>query len=160
MNNTRRGLWIFLVGILLVAVISALWRHRLNVDADPNAVPPLVILTDCDSAETACVARGPGIAVELSLGPSVQPMQPFPIQLRVVHGPLSANARVELQFRMQDMDMGQNRYRLVADEQGVWQGTAVLPMCTRGRSDWLAQLAIQDGGRHWSAVLPFSAVVP
>lgn len=160
MNSSRRGLWVFLLSLMFVAVITSLWRYRTVVDDEANEVLPLTVTADCDSAQAACAARGAGIAVELSLGPSMQPMQPFAIQLRVVQGQLSTNAQMELQFRMRDMEMGQNRYRLVADEQGVWHGTAVLPVCSRGRRDWLAQLAIQDGGRHWSAVLPFTAVVP
>lgn len=158
MNNLRNGLWLFLSGLVLVAVVTSLWRSRTAVDSETNEVLPLMVAADCDSAQTACAARGAGFAVELSLGPHVRPMQPFAIQLRAMQGQLTSSAQVELQFRMQDMEMGQNHYRLVADEQGIWHGTAVLPVCSRGRSDWLAQLAIQDGGRHWLAMLPFTAV--
>jgi hypothetical protein len=147
-----------LLGLVLVAVVLGTWRYRTAGDTVPEDWLPLQINADCDSAQAACVARGEGFAVELSLGPSVRPMQPFNIQLRVLQGQLSSAAKVELQFQMQDMDMGQNRYRLQPDKQGIWRGNAVLPVCSRGRSDWFAQIDIQDADRRWSAEMPFTVV--
>ncbi len=158
MNNQSRVLGGLLFGLLLASVVIGAWRYRSTGDAIPEVLLPLNIDVDCNSAQAACVARGEEFAVELSLGPPVQPMQPFNIQLHVLQGQLSTAAQVELQFQMQDMDMGQNRYRLMADEQGAWRGTAVLPVCSRGRSDWVAKLDVQDGDRHWSAELPFTAI--
>ncbi len=159
MNWQHQSLLSLVLGVALIIAAIGLWRNQLNDDtgSDDPLPLPLIATTNCDSAQTACVARGEGLAVELSLG-SVQPMQPFSIQLRILQGQLSAAAEVELQFQMQNMDMGQNRYRLVVDKQGMWHGNAVLPVCSRGRSDWIAQLAIQEGEQRWSAALPFTAI--
>lgn len=147
-----------LLGLVLVAAVLGTWRYRSTGDTLPEDWSPLHTNADCDSAQAACVARGEEFVVELSLGPFVHPMQPFSIQLRLLQGKLSSAAKVELQFQMQNMDMGQNRYRLMADEQGVWRGNAILPVCSRGRSDWLAQIDIQDADRRWSAEMPFTVV--
>ena len=157
MNHRRRSMQV-LLGLLLVAIVLGTWRYRTIGDTVSEDWLPLQINADCDSAQAACVARGEGFAVELSLGPSVQPMRPFGIQLRVLQGQLSSAAQVELQFQMQDMDMGQNRYRLLAGKQGIWRGNAVLPVCSRGRSDWFAQINIRDAGQRWSAEMPFIVV--
>lgn len=158
MNYWRRGGWILLLGIVLIIAMFGVWQQPADEALSIEPLP-LRVEAECDSAQTACVARGEGFALELSLGPPVQPMQPFGIQLRMLQGQLSSAAKIELQFQMQDMDMGQNRYRLTVDEQSVWRGTAVLPVCSRGRSDWFAQIDIQDGERRWSAELPFTVVV-
>ncbi|MBU1190715.1 MAG: hypothetical protein KKE76_03275 [Gammaproteobacteria bacterium] len=157
MNCRRRGCWILLFGTVLIIAMSGVWQRPAD-EVLPTEPLPLLAAAECDSAQAACVARGEGFALELSLGPPVQPMQPFGIQLRILQGQLSSDATVVLQFQMQDMDMGQNRYRLIADEQSVWRGTAVLPVCSRGRSDWFAQIDIQDGERRWSAELPFTVI--
>lgn len=157
MNPQRRSMQV-LLGLVLIATALGTWRYRSTDDIVPEDWMPLNINADCDSAQTACVARGEGFAIELGLGPSVRPMQPFSIQLRVLQGQLSSAAKVELQFQMRGMDMGQNRYRLLADKQGIWSGNAVLPVCSRGRSDWFARIDIQDADRRWSARMPFTAI--
>jgi hypothetical protein len=117
----------------------------------------LRIETDCDSAQRACRARGDGLELELRLGPPVRPMEAFNIQLRKLRGVLVPDTHVEIQFQMRAMDMGINRYRLLADADGVWRGRAMLPVCTTGRSDWLARVEIMQNGRRWTAELPFEA---
>ena len=153
----KRQQWMGALGLLLaVAVLFGLWTYRPGSDAITQTATPLTVAVDCNSAQATCEARGDGLAIELGLGPEVRPMQPFDIRLRALEGQLSASAIVELEFQMQAMNMGLNRYRLRREEHGAWTGQAILPVCRSGRSDWLAQLDIRDGERRWMAVLPFT----
>lgn len=156
MKNSQRWLGV-LVLVLAVAALFGIQVYRPASDAGPEVAETLTIAADCDAAQTACAARGEGLAVELALGPDVQPMQAFPIRLRTIEGRLPASTVVELEFRMQAMDMGMNRYRLLRDDQGAWTGEATLPVCSSGRSDWLAEVEIRQGGQRWIASFPFTA---
>ena len=154
----KRQRWIgALVLLVLVAALFGIQLCRPAPDAGLETAEVLTVAAGCDIAQTACAARGEGLAVELALGPDVQPMEAFPIRLRTIEGRLSASAVVELEFRMQAMDMGVNRYRLLRNDQGAWTGEATLPVCSSGRSEWLAEVDIRHGGQRWTASFPFTA---
>lgn len=156
---TRAGLKSTLAVLAAVGLI-ALWALRPGMEVSSPTATPLQIEMDCDSALRVCAARSDALDIALQLGPPVRPMQAFEIQVRSLRGPLGADARVDVQFQMRAMDMGINRYRLAIAADGVWRGTAILPVCASGRSDWIAQLDIRAGGRHWIAELPFTVVQP
>ena len=154
----KSQLWSGVLILLLAAVaLFGIQIYRPAPDAGPEVAETLTVAADCDAAETACAAGGEGLAVELALGPDVQPMEAFPIRLRTIEGRLPASAVVELEFRMQAMDMGMNRYRLLRNDQGAWTGEVTLPACSSGRSDWLADVEIRQGGQRWTARFPFTA---
>lgn len=157
MNGTWKTLGIVAVLILIAMVLLGQWKLRSGSAVPSGSAATLTVAPGCDSARTACVAQGDGLTIELLLGPPVQPLQPFDMRFQVVQGTLGDAARVELRFVMRDMDMGLNRYRLAYAPDGVWLGQATLPMCTSRRTDWIAQLEIRDGGRRWTAELPFSS---
>ena len=64
---------------------------------------------------------------------------------------------------MVGMDMGINRYSLLKQQNGDFVGKVILPVCSVGRSDWLAKLSVvvnlPDGVKQemWSAEMPFTA---
>lgn len=137
-----------------LAALIGLWTLQPGMDASPDAIA-LQAGLDCDSARHACRAHNDDLEIELRLGPAVRPLETFDIQLHGVRGDLDAQARIDIQFQMRDMDMGLNRYRLDRDADGVWRGRAVLPVCTTGRSDWYAVIEIVQEGRRWVAEMPF-----
>jgi len=63
-----------------------------------------------------------------------------------------ADAQVRAGFRMRDMEMGMNRYRLLPDA-GKWRAHVMLPACVQGRSDWI--LRLEAGKRVYE--VPFAA---
>ncbi len=146
----------FLLVIFLAVSMAAVWRLRLDTDAPPPAATLLVAEADCDSSQRICVARSDSLTLGLRMVPPVRALQPFALQLGIPGEPLPADARVEVQLQMRGMDMGVNRYRLVVDAEGIWHGTAIVPVCVSGRSDWLAQVEVTAGGKRWLAELPFT----
>jgi hypothetical protein len=44
---------------------------------------------------------------------------------------------------MVGMDMGVNRFHLRRKADQRWQGKVILPLCTTGRSDWIATVEIE-----------------
>lgn len=152
----RKTLWGVLTVVALIALAIELWSLRPGADKAAQLATPMQIVADCDSAKQACAARGEDLEFELRLGPPVRPMEAFGIQLRGLRGALDADAQITVEFQMRDMDMGLNRYRLEPAADGAWQGRAILPVCTTGRSDWIARVEIVQRGRRWTAELPFS----
>lgn len=153
-----------IMGLLGLAAASIalfwLWSQRPGLDVANDAAVPLQVEGDCDSAQSACVARADDLTIELRLGPSLRPLESFAVELRALQGGLDARARVEVRFQMRGMDMGLNSYRLEWTTDGVWQGRAVLPVCTLGRSDWHAVIGIEQNGRRWVAEMPFVVGLP
>jgi len=55
---------------------------------------------------------------------------------------------------MRGMNMGSNLYRLQPDSEG-YAGRAVLPICTSGRSDWIAEVRIETPHKRYVAPFGF-----
>lgn len=155
----RKTFWVLLTVLALIALAIGLWSLRPDADTARPATP-LQVAADCDCARQACVARGAELDLELLLGPPVRPMEAFDIRLRSLRGVLGVDAQISVEFQMRAMDMGLNRYRLEPAADGLWQGRAILPVCTTGRSDWVARIDIEQGGRRWTAELPFTVAQP
>lgn len=143
------------VVVLLCVGIAAVWLLRPVIESGARNVLPLQVEAGCESAKRSCRLLGEGVEFELSLGPLLRTMETFSITVRHVRGDVASNAQVDVQFQMRDMDMGLNHYRLIADVDEVWRGQAMLPVCSSGRSDWLAQVTITTDGETWQAVVPF-----
>lgn len=118
----------------------------------------LVVLAAC-SQKTAPVAQcadplrgcwlawdGKGADVRFLAAPGG--LKPFGLQVAAP----GANA-VSASFSMRDMDMGENRYRLVRGTDGAWRADVILPVCVAGRADWTMTLEV-DGSR---VAMPFVA---
>lgn len=108
---------------------------------------------DCDAALSSCRVSDGAISVELTMGPVVKPLQPFPFTLLIEGGEVAAQS-VVADFQMQGMEMGTNRYRL-QPQQGSWQATVTLPVCSASRMDWLAVVEFTLDGKSLQAIFPF-----
>ena len=113
----------------------------------------LGIAEGCDAAVTTCFVREGSITISLKMGPGVTPLQPFPLTLAIT-GEKNAVEKVLVDFQMQGMDMGSNRYRL-EPQQGVWQGRVTLPMCMASRMDWRAIIEFMVDGEPVQVGFPF-----
>ena len=81
-----------------------------------------------------------------------------PLHLNVHLNRAAAVKNIHVDFAMQDMEMGLNRYRLIQSNQsGDWQAEVTLPICVQGRSDWNMLLEIEAGKKIQRFKLPFSA---
>jgi hypothetical protein len=93
------------------------------------------------------------MAVTVTFGAEPRALQPFPIHIQL-EGHQQADA-VTLAFSMQGMDMGSNRYRLIADAPGGWSADITLPICTSGRTDWVADFELVVVDRRVQIQVPF-----
>ena len=125
-------------GVLIVALLLG---YRF-IHQQPQAQSPM----RCEDVVAGC--RIPGAAVRVAFDRVPQAMQPFLLR---VDWPQARS--VHASFSMQGMEMGLNRYRLLAQEPGRWEARIILPACVQGRSDWVVRL---ESGTE-TVALAFSA---
>ncbi len=116
---------------------------------------PLGVAAGCDAALKPCHVSNGDITVSLYMGPGVVPLQPAPLALSIEGGEVDAE-NVVVDFQMQGMDMGMNRYRL-QPQQGSWHGTVSLPVCIASGSqmEWQATAEFILNGEPLSAQFHF-----
>jgi hypothetical protein len=96
---------------------------------------PLVAM-DCSEIRHGCMVDG--LTVRTSQQPKV--LQPFELMVESEAAEAADITEVYASFAMKDMDMGLNRYRLIRKSDSLWMAEITLPLCVRGRADWLMQL--------------------
>ena len=112
-------------------------------------------LPDCSPAKTTCgVVFDEGeITVHFHQPPSA--LTPFDVE--VVTQGFDAE-KVSVAFIMNAMDMGVNAFNLNQQSAGVWQAKVILPICSLGRSDWIAEIRIKHEDRLLRLDLPFEQI--
>jgi hypothetical protein len=126
----------------------------LSCDKGGDAMPatPLQLSPSCD-VKTGCVAAADDLSLQFSMGPDLRALAPFPVRVEV-QGARRVDS-ITVTFAMQGMDMGMNRYQLISDGADRWLGNVTLPVCSSGRSDWLAGLEVTTKGRRFAVEVPF-----
>lgn len=166
MFNSQSGFLSSGRSVLLLILVSAI-ALLLNLretgslwpgaqDTSPRTLQQVDMMASlgCDAAEEACVVIAGDFVVRVQMGPGVAPLQPFDMLLTVQNGAVEMDD-VTVSFAMRDMDMGLNRYRMLQDSAGRWSVKATLPVCTRQRTDWLAQVEIVAQDTLYVATIPF-----
>jgi len=118
---------------------------------DPSPAPAARLWSppDCDPRAGLCRAQGAGHSISLGLpGPAPQPLEPFTVTVTLAG---LAASEVLVQFQMEAMDMGRNRFRLAQVAAGHWQGEVMLPVCWSGRRDWRATVQVVADGDRFEA---------
>jgi len=158
------GLVIVLLGGVLLLDFSSL---RAPPAVFAGAVLKLPLLPDCQPVLTAqtqegCNAQDGLRALTLKMSGDVRPLRPFELRLILPEAVRAQATEASVDFIMVGMDMGINRYTLLKQANGDFVGKVILPVCSIGRSDWVAQLSvvvILPGGAQemWTAEMPFTA---
>jgi hypothetical protein len=148
-----RGLLVLVLGLVL-GMLAVQLPDWLRPADDATALPTLTLPAadpDCDPSQTLCSAGDDKRRLALRLQGPVTGLRPFRVEL-VAAG--MKVREVQLEFTMPDMDMGQNRYRLLPEGNG-WVGLVTLPICATGRSDWWVTVRVLGDEQQWEAGFPF-----
>jgi len=138
--------------ILLLCAVCLLTACDQAPQSGTVPVTSLSPAVPCDIRK-GCRATADGLSVTVRFAASPRALRPFPVQVSI-EGEQAA-ASVTVGFVMQGMDMGLNRYRLIAAAAHDWQADVTLPVCTSGRSDWLADVEVNAGGNIYRVTMPF-----
>ncbi|MEE4376428.1 MAG: hypothetical protein V2J55_02805 [Candidatus Competibacteraceae bacterium] len=142
------SLRIGLIALFLFGFILAVLYPRLPVWHEDTALEPAMILRgepNCDPVQGPCIAYGEGISLSLSLQGPVRVLTPFPVTLQLDSPEAVPPIRgIAVTFSMVGMSMGFNRFNLEQRNPQTWQGQAMLPVCSLGRTDW--RIAVEVTG--------------
>ncbi len=148
-----RGLLVLVLGLVL-GVLAIQLPDWLRPADDGIPLPTITLPAAdpaCDPSQTLCSAGDGERRLALRLQGPVTGLRPFRVEL------VAAGMKVreaQLEFTMPDMDMGQNRYRLLPEGNG-WVGLVTLPICTTGRSDWRVTVRVLGDEQQWEAGFRF-----
>ena len=127
-----RNYWRILLSGLLLSLLFVAGRSYYTTLRQPGDG---VVRVHCDDLSQPCVlslAPLKRIVVQSNIAPT--PLKPFELHVSGTSEPLVAS------FSMPTMNMGENRYPLIALKDQHWYTTVVLPFCAHGRRDWLLRL--------------------
>lgn len=111
----------------------------------------------CSPVGGPCTASDPPRMLALTLSGDVRPLRPFDLILRLPDTALAQAGQASVDFIMIGMDMGLNRYTLTRQADGSFRAKVILPVCSSGRSDWVAKVSAIVGKEMWAAEFPFVA---
>lgn len=153
--SSRSVVWLIVV-LAVAFVLSLGGRGGLLPGGEPRTVDvvQLVPEPDCEPLGRTCRALGAGMSLGVALPADARPMRGFPVQVNVAGEERGEPDAVSVEFLMQGMDMGVNRFRLEPQGPGAWGAQVTLPICTTGRSDWLVVVDADLGERRYRARFP------
>jgi hypothetical protein len=129
-----------LVKLSLVALLCvlAIFVYKRLVSADKPASP--IVTLPCPDLTLGC--GNASIQVKSDHVPQV--MRPFHIRVVSATATSTLTNSIYVDFAMEGMSMGFNRYRLIQQADGGWHGEMILPFCVQGRSDWLMEVTVNS----------------
>lgn len=144
----KQGFWIVLSIIVIAMAMLYLQQYRPHSEGDEIQLEA----ADCDVAEQGCQIGHQGILYQLVMT-RPQGLKPFQLTFK---SSVSDLANVSVQFDMLGMDMQQPTQPLEQVDTGHWQREAILPICSSGRSDWVAWIRFQYQGNNYRLQFPFT----
>ena len=120
---------------------------------------PLAVILElhlpCNIATDGCTAGNDNVQLSVKFDQDFGALKPFTLQLQLDQNTPVKVDEINLIFSMNGMNMGLNKYRLIQKNDALWVATVTLPICTSGRSDWIADFEIQSINQKWKAQIPF-----
>ena len=126
--------------IILLLSIVLIVNYFLRQDIDITNTP--VEYSKCRLGDQSCEIIIAGHRLELLIEGEVRALKPFIVHIVDTDNILE---QAKVIFEMKAMDMGINQYvfKKVDDN---WQANVVIPICTTGRLDWVAEFEIASNG--------------
>lgn len=119
---------------------------------DQLPINEMVVAQSCD-IRLGCLVEGEGHSLDLSMGPEVRALKPFPVSVKIRRGKSITSMTVA--FGMKGMEMGLNRYTFIEDGATAWHANVTLPVCISGRTDWIANFEMLADGKRYQFQVPF-----
>ncbi|MDH5786147.1 MAG: hypothetical protein OEZ16_11155 [Chromatiales bacterium] len=137
---------------MLLPAVLLLWL--ISCGGNDSSKVVAVTAANCDAAEQLCSLEAGELTVSLVFSPQVETLKPFSVHARIEGADSVDEVIVDIQ--MVGMEMGPNRYRLIAKDSD-WYARVILPFCATSRSDWLAQLEFSLDDKHYRLAFPFTS---
>lgn len=98
------------------------------------------ITLNCPDLTSGCTIDN--LSVSTNHPPKI--LKPFELRIQLPDGGADGG-EVYASFAMSGMEMGLNRYKLIKKAENLWVAEVTLPVCVRGRADWVMQIDTKIG---------------
>lgn len=164
MNPTRSKKLIFtLTFIVFLLTTIYLVSDYTQEKSEPNLTLINLESENCKIQTELCNYNIDGLRLSISSDKNIQYLKPFLISVNTSTNYNSNVKKIQIEFKMNGMDMGVNRFLLSKkniNNKEIWQGKALLPICVTGRADWIAELSIYIKDSIYVIKLPVSVEQP
>lgn len=143
-----------LTGIIVIILLGVAGAYLKNLVSQDTAAA-LVMKTQqgCDLAQQSCSAQLDGKTLSLDIKKPVKYLTKLEIELKVSGYQNEKITKVIIDFSMPGMEMGINRFEIrKIENDNVWHGMAILPVCISGRTDWQVKLYLQTDKAQYVAM--------
>ncbi len=154
--ESRAVIWLFLL-IAIAYVLS--FDNSSEPTPEPKHTFNVVSLVgdpDCNAALRRCNAMSDKVLIGLQAKAPVRALRPFDVTINLTGLASERIDQVRAEFTMKGMQMGQSRYAFRRIGNGLWSAAVTLPVCTSGRSDWVATVYVYAGRTLYEARMPLT----
>lgn len=122
-----------------------------------RVVHSLAVEESCQaSATSGCRGVHNDLVMTLRLPENPRALEAFHVDVFTAGAQSLAIDAVEVEMLMTGMDMGLNRGSLSRQGPSHWRTAITLPICTQGRSDWVAVVRAVTDGSVYEGRFPFT----
>jgi hypothetical protein len=98
--------------------------------------PAVELSLNCPDLAAGCNVED----LNVSANQTPQILQPFELRIEFNGNGAIGPGEVYASFAMDGMEMGLNRYRMINTTGNLWVADVTLPVCVRGRADWMLEI--------------------
>lgn len=140
-----------LAGILVLALLGVAGSQLQKLISQTPAQAVVSMANDeCDLGKNICITKKNSKVINLHFSSPVKYLEKFDIGLAIQGFSEESLQQVYVEFDMQGMNMGINRFELhKQSDKRVWEGFAILPVCVSGRKNWQVKLHIFGDNTHY-----------
>ena len=142
---------LFIIFFIFIIAIIIVFNNFINVDK-PNTTK--IVTSQCEAQNRACIVEIDGLKIKVLFEKNIYYLKPFNLSLWTEsHDDLKVKS-VSVDFKMKNMNMGVNRFKLKRNKTAYWQGKALLPVCVTGRADWFSEIDILTSKGQYRFIFP------
>ena len=131
----------FVFVVFIVTIVFIFQNNNEKVDFEEKSV--IKIQADnCTAGSKECVVELNELKVKVLFDNNIYYLKPFYISVTNENLDNLKFESIYVDFKMNNMNMGVNRFLLKRDNKSIWKGKALLPICVTGRADWLSEIEI------------------
>ena len=135
LNNRFKLAAIFSVVIIFIVIYNILPDVK-------NKIITKTTATTCDIQKGVCQLTVNNTKIKVYTAKNIYYLKPFDFLVTVEKNEGFDIDSIYVDFKMNNMNMGVNRFKLQSEDGRLWQGKALLPVCVSGRAEWLAEVDI------------------
>jgi len=142
---------------LVVFILLAIFFIPQKYIVETKVLPRVSVNNmQCNPQVKECKVDIDDIRLNISLDKNIYYLKPFNIVVGSNDKNGSKIKDIHIEFKMKNMDMGVNRFKLTLHNNKHWKSKLLLPICITGRADWIAALEVVTESSEYVISFPLS----